>query len=54
MSLPKTDLDTGCVASPFQVAVQEPAAGVWRNASVRYLLWDWAASAAGLPPEYVS
>src|SRR4051812_31582143 len=54
MSLPKAAWEIGCVESPFQYAVQEPVAAVWRNAIVRYLLPDSAASAAGLSPVHAS
>jgi len=54
MSPPKADRDIGCADSPFQYAVHEPAVSVWRNAIVRYLLPDSAASAAGLSPVHVS
>lgn len=54
MSSPKVALPIGWVVWPFQYAVQEPAASVWRKAMVRYLLPDSAASAAGLSPVHAS
>src|SRR5262249_3537491 len=50
MSLPKVELDTGMLESPFQTTVHEPLDAVCRKAIVRCLVPDCAASVAGLCP----
>jgi hypothetical protein len=47
-------VEIGWVVSPFQYAVHDPGASVWRKAIVRYLLPDSAATEAGLWPLQVS
>ncbi len=54
MSAPKTEDETGIAVSPFHSGVQEPLEAVWRNAIVRFLAPDWAASVAGLAPVQAS
>src|SRR2546426_1063154 len=50
MSLPKVELDTGRLESPFQTTVHEPLDAVCRKAIVRCLIPVCAASVAGLCP----
>ena len=53
MSVPRDEAGMGCVVSPFQYAVHEPGAAVWRKARARYRApdaWDRAAR----PPSVVS